>query len=64
MIRSRKDKVRIFMICNLLEEANDFLAEVMGFIPEDYGIYKLKGHKNRKTGRRYKKCVIEYIAPS
>lgn len=53
LVRSRKDKVRIFMICNLLEEANDVLCS-FNFIPEEFGRYKLKS----------KRCVIDYIPPS
>ena len=47
LVRSRKHKVRIFMICNLLEEANEVLANGFKFMPEDFGTYKLV--KNKKT---------------
>ena len=47
LCRSRKHKVRIFMICNLLEECNEVLADGFDFIPEDFGIYKLV--KNKKA---------------
>ena len=53
LVRSRKDKVRIFMICNLLENANDVLC-ALNFIPEEFGRYKLKK----------KRAVIDYIPPS
>ena len=54
LVRSRKDKVRIFLICNLSEEANEVLSCGFDFIPEKYGRYKLKR----------KRCVIDYIAPT
>lgn len=47
LCRSRKHKIRIFMICNLLEEANEVLANGFKFMPEDFGTYKLV--KNKKT---------------
>jgi hypothetical protein len=47
LVRSRKHKVRIFLICNLLEEANEILADQFNFIPEEFGTYKLV--KNKKT---------------
>lgn len=53
LCRSRKDKIRIFMICNLLENANDVLV-AFNFIPEQYGRYKLKK----------KRAVIDYIPPT
>lgn len=53
LVRSRKEKVRIFMICNLLEDANDVLC-ALNFIPEQFGRYKLKK----------KRAVIDYIPPS
>lgn len=53
LVRSRKNKIRIFMICNLLEEANDVLC-AFNFIPEEFGRYYLKK----------KRAVIDYIPPS
>lgn len=44
--RSRKHKVRVIMICNMLEKCNDILADCFNFIPEEFGIYKLV--KNKK----------------
>lgn len=44
--RSRKHKVRVIMICNVLEKCNEVLAECFNFIPEQFGIYKLV--KNKK----------------
>ena len=54
LCRFRKDKIRIFLICNLLEDANEILADGFNFIPEVYGRYKLKS----------KRAVIDYIPPS
>ena len=54
IVRSRKEKVRIFLVANLLEECSDVLANSFNFIPEKFGIYKLKS----------KRCVIEYIEPT
>lgn len=45
--RSRKHKVRVIMICNVLEKCNELLADCFNFIPEEFGIYKLV--KNKKT---------------
>lgn len=53
LIRSTKDRVRIFFLGNTLEDASDILC-AFNFIPENFGIYKLKS----------KRCVIEYIEPS
>ena len=53
LVRSTKERVRIFFIGNTLEEASDVLC-AFDFIPEKFGIYKLKR----------KRCVIEYIEPS
>lgn len=53
-IRDRQDKVRIFLICNLSEEANEVLSSGFGFLPQKYGRYKLKR----------KRCVIDYIEPT
>lgn len=53
LVRSTKDRVRIFFLGNTLEDASDILC-AFNFIPENFGIYKLKS----------KRCVIEYIQPS
>ena len=53
IVRSTKQRVRVICIGNLLEEASDILCS-FGFIPEEFGRYKLKK----------KRCVIEYIAPT
>lgn len=53
LVRSTKERTRIFFLGNTLEEASDILAG-FNFIPENFGIYKLKS----------KRCVIEYIEPS
>lgn len=53
LVRSTKDKLRIVMIGNTLEEASDIMCS-FEFIPEDFGRYYL----------RNKKCVVDYIPPS
>lgn len=53
LIRSTKEHVRIFFIGNTLEESSDLLASI-DFIPEQYGVYKLKK----------KRIVVEYIQPT
>lgn len=53
LVRSRKEKVRIFFIGNSTEETSDILS-MFNFIPQDFGIYKLKK----------KKCVIDYMPNS
>lgn len=53
LVRSTKTRLRVFFVCNLLEEASDILS-AFNFIPEEYGRYYLKS----------KRCVIDYIAPS
>lgn len=53
LVRSTKDRIRVFFIANALQEASDVLA-AFNFIPEEFGIYKL----------RKKRCVIHYIPPS
>lgn len=53
LIRSTKDRVKIFLIGNTLEDASDILCG-LNFIPEEFGTYKLKSTR----------CVIEYIEPS
>lgn len=53
LVRSTKERTRIFFLGNTLEEASDILC-AFNFIPENWGIYKLKS----------KRCVIHYIEPS
>lgn len=51
--RTRKNKIRIFLIGNTLQEASEIL-KAFNFIPEDFGLYKLKR----------KRCLIYNIAPT
>ena len=53
LVRNTKTHVRIIGACNLLEEASDILC-CFNFIPEQFGVYKLKS----------KRCVIAYIEPT
>ena len=53
LVRNTKTRVRIIGCCNLLEEASDILC-CFNFIPETFGVYKLKS----------KRCVISYIEPT
>lgn len=53
LVRSTKDKLRIVLIGNTLEEAGDILC-CFNFIPEEYGRYYV----------RKKKAVIDYMPPS
>ena len=53
LLRSSKERVRIFFLGNTLEEASDILC-AFNFIPESFGIFKLKS----------KRCVIHNIEPS
>lgn len=53
LIRSTKDRVRIFLIGNTLENASDVLVN-FNFIPEEFGRYQLKKRR----------AVIEYMAPT
>ena len=53
LVRSTKEKLRIVLIGNTLEEAGDILCS-FNFIPEEFGRYYI--HK--------KKAVIDYIPPS
>lgn len=53
IVRSTKDRMKIFFLGNTLEDASDILC-AFNFIPEDFGIFKLKS----------KRCVIENIAPT
>ena len=53
LVRSTKDRIKIFFLGNTLESASDILC-AFNFIPEKFGIFKLKK----------KRCVIENIEPS
>lgn len=53
ILRSTKSRMKIFMMGNTLEEASDILC-AFDFIPEEWGIYKLKK----------KRALIHYIEPS
>lgn len=53
LLRSTKDRTKIFFLGNTLEEASDILC-AFNFIPEDFGVFKLKS----------KRCVIHNIEPS
>lgn len=50
LVRSTKDRMKIFFMGNTLEEASDILA-MFGFIPETFGTFKLV--KNKKTLIKY-----------
>ena len=51
--RSTKNRIRVVMIGNTLDEASDLLS-AFNFIPDDFGRYKLKS----------KRCVVDYIRPN
>lgn len=53
LVRSRKEKIHIFMIGNTTEEASDILS-MFNFIPQEFGVYKL----------RSKRAVIDYMPNS
>ena len=53
LIRSTKERLKIFLVGNTLEEASDIL-KMFNFIPEKFGVYKLKK----------KRAVIDYMQPS
>ena len=53
LVRSTKEKLRIVLIGNTLEEAGDILC-MFNFVPEEFGRYKV----------RKKKAVIDYMAPT
>ena len=53
LVRSTKEKIRIVLIGNTLEEASDILCS-FNFIPEQFGRFKI----------RKKRCIIDYIPPS
>lgn len=51
IVRSERKNVRVFMMLNQTEECPELMA-MFGFIPIEFGVYKLKR----------KHCVIDYIA--
>lgn len=53
ILRSTKNRTKIFFMGNTLEEASDVLC-AFNFIPETFGTFKLKS----------KRCVIQNIEPS
>ena len=53
LVRSTKERTKIFFLGNTLEESSDILC-AFNFIPESWGIYKLKS----------KRAVIHNIAPT
>lgn len=53
LVRSTKNRLRIILIGNTLEEASDLLAAI-NFLPEEFGRYKLKS----------KRAIVDYIEPS
>ena len=53
LVRSTKERIKIFFLGNTLEEASDILC-AFNFIPEEFGTFKLKK----------KRCVIQNIEPS
>lgn len=53
IIRTTKTRVRVICVGNFLEEASDILT-CFNFLPEEFGIYKLKS----------KKAVICYMEPT
>lgn len=53
IVRNTKTHVRVIGAANLLEEASDLLC-CFNFIPEKFGVFKLKK----------KRCVISYIEPT
>ena len=53
LVRNTKQRLRVILIGNTLEEASDILC-AFNFIPQDFGRYKLKS----------KRAVIEYMEPT
>ena len=53
LVRSTKDRIRVFFLGNTLEEASDVLC-AFNFIPEKWGTFKLKS----------KRAVIQNIEPT
>ena len=53
LVRSTKERMRIFLIGNTLEDCSDILT-MFEFIPENFGRYKLKR----------KRCYVDYMEPT
>lgn len=53
LLRSSKERTKIFFLGNTLEDASELLC-AFNFIPESWGLFKLKS----------KRCVIHNIAPT
>ena len=53
LVRSTKERMRIFLIGNTLEECSDILT-MFNFVPEEFGRYKIKK----------KHCYIDYMEPT
>ena len=53
LVRSTKERVKVFLMGNTLEEASDILC-AFNFIPESWGTFRLKT----------KRCVIQNIEPN
>lgn len=53
LVRSTKERMRIFLIGNTLQECSDILT-MFNFIPEEFGRYKIKR----------KRCYIDYMEPT
>ena len=53
LVRNTKQRLRVILIGNTLEEASDILC-AFNFIPQEFGRYKLKS----------KRAVIEYMEPT
>lgn len=53
LVRSTKERIKVFFMGNTLEEASDILC-AFNFLPEQFGLFKLKS----------KRAVIHYIPPS
>lgn len=65
LLRNRTRDVKIFLMANTLEEASDILM-AFDFLPEDYGLYKLKKRRaviwNIKNSRKYEELHKESAA--
>ena len=53
LIRNQSERVKIFMLGNNVSECSELLS-CLGFIPEQFGVYKIKS----------KKAVIDYVQPT
>lgn len=70
LVRSTKERLRIFLIGNTLEEASDILV-AFSFLPEGFGVFKLKSKRavifniplSEKYKRRRKGTVADILTP-